>query len=518
MTDRLAMDQVFRAENEAQMLGALPPRLHETIRFQASVRPDAPGLADPTRRLSFADYDRAITQGAQLLRDHGVRDGDRVAVINENSVTSVVMILAVSAAGGVAAPINARIATSEVTAMLETLEPRLAVYTLESPAARGHAEAAAALGVENAVGALALSETFESAPETGTPPAVIMFTSGTTGRPKGVMLGHRALLYQGASHAWSRRVTDADVFYIVAPLSHAIGLGSSLVTCAIAGAEALLVPRFDPGGLARDIADGRITFMVAVPQVYAKLLDHASEHGIALGRGRMRFTGTGGANVDPALIDRMQATFGLPFGNGYGCTEMTPIARVPDGMKVSGNAIGSAAPGCEVRVAREDGSEADIGEVGELWARGPSRMDGYFRNPAATAEAITPDGWLRTGDRARVDPDGALYIVGRSKEMIIRSGFNVYPAEVEAVLNACEGVVQSAVLGRVVEGDEEIIAYVQPAAGRDLDTDTLRRACRDKLAGYKVPQEIHLRDLPIGPTGKILKSALAQDHAGDPPS
>jgi long-chain acyl-CoA synthetase len=514
MTAPLAMDAITQAKTVDDILALLPDRLHETVFRQAEVRPDAPAVSDPERSLSFAQFAQAVREGADLLERHGVRPGDRVALINENSVTAAAMLLAVSAAGGVVSPINARVSQTEIAAMCATLEPRLTVYTIESPAARAQADAAGATPVDTPVGALALSRTASYEPDDGPPPAVIMFTSGTTGRPKGVMLSHRAILYQGASQACSRKVTAADSLYIVAPLSHAIGFGSNLVTCLVSGAEAVLVPRFDPAALARDIAGGRISFMVAVPQVYAKLLDFAAAHGIALGRGRMRFTGTGGATVDPALIERMQETFGLPFGNAYGCTEMTPIARVPDGMKASGAAIGIAAPGCAVRVAREDGSEAETGEVGELWARGPSRMEGYFRNPAATAEAITPEGWLRTGDLARVDADGALYIVGRAKEMIIRSGFNVYPAEVEAVLATLPGVVQSAVLGRAVEGDEEIVAFVQPAAGATLDPEALRAACREKLAGYKVPQDIHVQDLPIGPTGKILKSALAAQLRG----
>jgi acyl-CoA synthetase (AMP-forming)/AMP-acid ligase II len=224
-------------------------------------------------------------------------------------------------------------------------------------------------------------------------------------------------------------------------------------------------------------------------------------------------TATGGSPVDLTLKARMQATFGLPFGNGYGMTEMTPIARVPDHMEASGDEIGIPAPGCGLRVMREDGTEAAPGEIGELWARGPSRMDGYFRDPEATAATVTREGWLRTGDLGMRDARGAFTIVGRSKELIIRSGFNVYPVEVEGVLNAFPGVAQSAVVGRRVPGNEEVVAYVQPAAGAALDAAALRAHCRANLAGYKVPSEIVLCDLPIGPTGKILKSALARRAA-----
>ena len=510
------MTRPVRAVPSAEdILATLPGRLHEPVFDRAERRPDGVAISDADRRLTHADFAAAVEEAAGRLREAGLRPGDRLAVVGENGIAMAGLIFAASRCGAIAAPINARISAAEIAAMLERIEPRLAAYATDSPAAAAHAaEAGAApLGALQAGPVARGPAAPDAVPEADDSIALIMSTSGTTGRPRGVMLSHRAILYQGASQAVSRNVTPQDTLYIVAPLSHAIGLGSNLVTAAVAGAEAMLAMRFDPAALAAAISEGRITFMVAVPQVYAKLLDHAAAQGLALGRGRLRFAGTGGAPVDPALKERVQATFGLPFGNAYGCTEMTPIARVPDGMEVSGTAIGLPAPGCEVRIVGEDGADAAPGEVGELWARGPSRMEGYFRDPEATAAAITPEGWLRTGDLARRDADGALYIVGRRKEMIIRSGFNVYPAEVEGAINACPGVVQSAVLGHAREGDEEIVAFVQPAAGATLDAETLRRHCRATLAGYKVPTRFVIGTLPTGPTGKIQKSLLAPDRA-----
>lgn len=497
------------------LLSRLPAKLHEAPLARADEMPERIAVSDPARRLTHGQFAQAIEAAARHWRAAGVGPGDRVAIVNENAVTAAALIFGASLAGAVVSPINARVAAREVAVMTGHLRPRAVAYTLDSGAAAAHAAEAGARAVDDdAVGRFALAPGEGGEPEAGGAPALVMFTSGTTGRPKGVMLGHRAILYQGGSQAVARRVTPEDSLYIVAPLSHAIGLGSNLVTAAVSGAEAVLAPRFEPDALARAIAEGRITFMVAVPQVYARLLDHAEAHGIPLGRGRLRFTGTGGAPVDLTLKARMQQTFGLPFGNAYGCTEMTPITRVPDGVEAHGDAIGFPSPGCEVRIARPDGSEAAVDEVGELWARGPSRMDGYFRDPEATAAAITPEGWLRTGDLARRDAQGQLSIVGRSKELIIRSGFNVYPVEVEGVLAAFPGVALAAVVGRAVPGNEEVVAYVQPAAGGRLDLDALRAYLRDNLAPYKIPAEIVTCDLPIGPTGKILKSALRARAVG----
>ena len=497
-------------------LDTLPRKLHEAPLKWAADTPDGIAISDPTRRLTYAELGAAILAAAARLVAYGVRPGDRVAVINENGVTSAVLIYAVSAAGAIASPINARVSPREVAVMLGHLVPRCILYATDSAAAATHAEeAGAAPETDPVIGQFAIGAlNNEAVPETGDLPAVIMFTSGTTGRPKGVVLGHLAILYQGASQVVSRNISTEDTLYIVAPISHAIGLGSNLITAAIGGAEAMLAPRFSPEALAHAIAEDRISFMVAVPQIYAKLLDYADAHGIDLSQTtRLRFTGTGGSPVDLSLMQRMKSIFGLPFRNGYGCTEMTPIAHVPDGVEASGDAIGIASPGCEVKVVRADGSEAADDEVGELWARGPSRMDGYYKDPEATAATITPDGWLRTGDMARRDAEGSFYIVGRGKELIIRSGFNVYPVEVEGVLNAFPGVMQSAVVGRKVPGDEEVVGYVQAAAGVTLDLDALRQHCRENLSGYKVPIELIQEDLPIGPTGKILKSALAARFA-----
>ncbi len=195
------------------------------------------------------------------------------------------------------------------------------------------------------------------------------------------------------------------------------------------------------------------------------------------------------------------------MGNSYGMTECNPIARSAAGVET--NEVGELQPGVTVRIVRDDGEDAGVDERGELWAKGPSLMLGYYRNKDATQAAMRPDGFLATGDLATVDAMGRLYIVGRSKELIIRSGFNVYPAEVEAVLALYPGVAQVAVVGRQVEGNEEVVAFVQPTHGVVLDTDALAHFARDRLAPYKRPAEIILQsELPVGPTGKIYKSLL----------
>lgn len=492
------------------ILANLPEKLHELPERWVRQRPDNIALSDMHRTTTYEELQNAVTLVADALRAHGVRAGDRVALVTENYVSAAVAFYAISACDAVITPINARVAAREVDMMMVLLQPRCVMFVGESKAAMTHCAGKETLVVSDpSLGALHLGPIAEDvSPDAGPPPAAIMFTSGTTGQPKGVMHSHAALLFQAGSQVSSRKVTEDDTLYIVAPLAHTIGLGSNLLTASVAGAEARLVPRFDPADLAQAVAAGKVTFLVAVPQVYAKLLDYIDAEGIDISDHKLRFTGTGGTTVDLTLIERMEAKFGLTLGNGYGCTEMTPIARVYDGVRVFGDAIGQPAPGCEIRIMREDGTEAALGEVGEIWARGPSRMTGYYKDPEATAAAITSDGWLRTSDMGRLDADGNYYIAGRNKEMIIRSGFNVYPAEVEVVINQFPNVLHSAVLGRQVPGDEEIIAFVQSTGGTKIDEDALRQHCRRNLSGYKMPKTIVFTDLPIGPTGKIMKNAL----------
>ncbi|MCW0193084.1 MAG: fatty acid--CoA ligase family protein, partial [Rhodococcus sp.] len=227
---------------------------------------------------------------------------------------------------------------------------------------------------------------------------------------------------------------------------------------------------------------------------------------------RLRFIAVGGMPLDLTLKAQIEDAFGLEIGNSYGMTEISPITRSP-GATV-GRTVGVPQPGIEIRIVREDGKDAAVGEPGEIWVRGPNLMLGYYKNELANNEVRRPDGFMTTGDIGSMDEDGNLSLVGRTKDVIIRSGFNVYPVEVEAVLSQVPGVALVAVVGRTVDGNEDVIAYVQPTAGRHLDVAELEAWARENLTAYKRPREIILtNELPIGPTGKILKSKLKADLA-----
>ena len=306
-------------------------------------------------------------------------------------------------------------------------------------------------------------------------------------------------------------MNEDDKIYLVLPISHIVGI-SLLIMTLMAGGTVRMVSKYDPAATARAIAEEGVTILNGVPATYQRLLEYKSVSGVEqLARGSLRLIAVAGAPLDLNLKSRVEKEFGLPLLNGYGITECSPgISGVRFDAPRSDQAVGTLLPGVEARVRTLDGIPTARGEVGELHVRGRNVMLGYYRAPELTAKVIDSEGWFNTGDLARFDGD-CLYIVGRTKEMIIRSGFNVYPAEVEAVLSSHKDVVQSAVVGRAADGNEEIVAFVQLLPGSRATPEDLMSFIRSQLTSYKRPSKIIVLDaLPATSTGKILKHELAE--------
>jgi acyl-CoA synthetase (AMP-forming)/AMP-acid ligase II len=297
--------------------------------------------------------------------------------------------------------------------------------------------------------------------------------------------------------------------YGVLPLSHVYGLSSLLMATLLGGATLQLVPRFAPADLAQALSQQGITILHGAPAMYSKLFEWSAANRMALSAPQLRVAQSGGAPLTLPVKEEFEKTFGVVLQNGYGMSEASPsICQTRLEAPRADCSVGPAIPGIQIRL---HGAEQDPEGIGELWVRGPNVMKGYYRAPELTAQTVTPDGWLRTGDLARMDPDGAIFIVGRSKELIIRSGFNVYPIEVEQVLNGYPQVVQSAVVGRSVPGNEEVVAFIEPVKGAAIDLAALRAYLKERLSPYKMPSEIVVLDaLPAAATGKILKKELQQ--------
>ncbi len=483
-------------------------RIHDYPDAQAASRPEALALIDwDGRRLSYGDLKAESEALAAILTEAGVRPGHRVVILAENSAAAIAALFACSRLDAIAVPVNARQTAGEVDRILAHAEPSAVLATVEvSPNAAEHGQR---LGASPIGMGLAMTTRQPGAPETGV--AVMLYTTGTTGQPKGVMLTHGNLLFAGNASATIRGMRPTDIIYGALPMTHVFGLASMIMASSRAGAAIRLAPRFSAEALYSALRED-VTVLPAVPQMHALLMDYTRAQGHdSLQGGQLRYVSSGAAPLDPEWKRKAEMFYGIPLQNGYGMTESTAgISTTSNRIGDPDISVGHPLDGVEVRI--DETVEGGGNGEGEVLTRGPHVMKGYFRNPKETARVLTPDGWLRTGDVGRIDTGGRLHILGRSKELIIHGGFNVYPVEVEAALNEHPAVVQSAVIGRKADGDEEVWAFVQPTAPDATDEATLKAFVRDRLTGYKRPARIVLMDrLPAAPTGKVLKHKL-QDH------
>jgi long-chain acyl-CoA synthetase len=500
------------------ILAGLPDRIGEVIRRHVTERPDHPAFLESGRTWSYRTFREAVDEVAADFAGLGIRPGDRVLLASENSVAVAAFVFACSKLDAWAIVANPRLSPRELDQINAHSGARRILITTD--VSKESADHAARLGAEirsvgpfSGIGVGALNAMTQPEPveaDGGRQVAALMYTSGTTGQPKGVMLSHRSLLFVARTSALLRGSVPGDRIYAVLPMSHIIGFTVLLVATMIAGATVYVVPKYDPAALAKAIAEDGITEMFGVPATYQRLLEFKAVKGLAgLERGRLRRMMVAGAPLDLDLKARIEREFAQPLLNNYGITECSPaLTGVRSYEPRDDESVGRFLPGIEYRLLDFSGKPVAHGDVGELHVRGPNVMLGYYRSPQLTAEAINSEGWFNTGDLARLDGDH-LFIAGRSKELIIRSGFNVYPAEVEAVLNSHKLVVQSAVIGRPVSGNEEVVAFVQLQQGAAIGVDELMAYAARELTSYKRPTEIIVLDaLPAASTGKILKHKL----------
>lgn len=513
----------------SDILESLPRRISEVVKPWAEGSPNRPALVEAAGTWTYGQLSSVIVTTQGWLVDSGVRPGDRVMIVCENSRAFVAILLALAGLDAWPVLVNARLTAPEIDQIREHCGARRVIYTTSvSPHAREHAKrhGAAIQNVKDigAVGLGPLDETVEPEPidpNSNDNIAALIYTSGTTGLPKGVMLTHRGLLYVAAVSARIRSLTPEDRLLGVLPMSHAVGLSVVLLGALLSGATVDLMPRFDPVAVLKALEAGQLTVMLGAPAMFSLFLEYVKMKGIrSANYPGLRIISSSGAPLHATLKLGIENLFGLVLHNGYGVTECSPNiaqARVEgpgQRVEVHGQylSVGHVFPGVEVRLVGTDAQPVSEGEVGELWVRGPNVMKGYYRAPEETASAINAEGWFNTRDLARLE-DGKLYIVGRTKDLIVRFGFNVYPAEVEAVLNSCPGVVRSAVIGRTVAGDgnEEVVAFVEPAPSSSLTSAQLAEHAAAHLAPYKRPSQIVLVSaLPMTPTGKVVKTELTK--------
>ncbi|MCC6490157.1 MAG: long-chain fatty acid--CoA ligase [Candidatus Hydrogenedentes bacterium] len=478
-------------------------------------------------RYTYAEVNAFAKRIANVLVDRGIEKGDKVAMMIPNTPHFPMIYYGILNAGATVVPVNTLLKAHEIQYYLEDSDAKIFI------AWRGfYDEAVHAFNETETCHLLLVAGSPDdfTAPEEGellnplmleashefdlieTMPddtAVILYTSGTTGHPKGAELTHFNVFFN-AYYAKDKIIQSGpeDVVLAVLPLFHSFGQTCIMNAGLMSGATITMVPHFDTQRVIEVIERDKVSVVAFVPTMYAFLLNAARETQCDLSSIRMAVSGASSLPLE--IITRFKERFGVQILEGYGLSETSPVAsfNVSDRPCKPGS-IGLPIWGCEMRVMREDGSFAEMGEVGEIVIRGHNVMKGYFKKPVATKETII-NGWLHTGDLGKFDEDGYFYIVDRLKDIIIRGGMNIYPREVEELLHAHPAVLEAAVVGVPDElRGEEVKAYVSLKSGPTATQDELKKYCLDRLAKYKCPKEIEiLRALPKGPTGKVLKREL----------
>jgi malonyl-CoA/methylmalonyl-CoA synthetase len=497
--------------------GSLPAAFQESAREAG----DRPALTVDGESLTYRELDDAVARLAAWLAGRGVGAGDRVLLCGPNSVPFAVAYLAVLRAGAVATPASAALTEPELRHLIadsgavaafaggEALE-RLRRLTETEGAPRltvsldGDGPGpTVADGIEHPE----LLPVRQLDPKR---PAMLAYTSGTTGRPKGALLRHANLLasLRGIMLAW--RFGPEDVLVHSLPLTHQHGL-SGLQATLLTGARAVIHGAFDPARLCGEVSGQRATVLFAVPTVYERLL---SWQGIASADlSSLRLATSGSAPMSPSLFERVQRLLGKPPLERYGTTETgLDISNPYDGPRRPGR-VGLPLPGVEIAVVDADGHELADGADGELLLRGPQVFGGYWPGGREAPDSFRPGGWFRTGDLARIDPeDGFVSITGRLKEVIISGGLNVYPREVESALEEHRAVQRAAVVGLPsARWGEEVVAFVVPREGEEVDPGEVGAHARELLAPYKCPKAVYVTaELPLNALGKLQRPRLVE--------
>ena len=498
--------------------------LGDWVAKRARLYPERPFLKEGDREYSNANFNGRVNQTARGLQRLGVPKGARVMVLMDNSSAFLELFFACAKIGAVLVPVNTHLAVSELAHILDNAAPRVLVYSTawrDKVAALAPAREGDPIVLVHGAGGSEDHPTLEAltapqpiheptveAPPLLDDPVMIMYTSGTTGRPKGAVLTHGNLLFGAIHSLLSYHLDESCRSLVVAPLFHIGALAASVTPVVYAGGS-LVLKRFDnPSDILATIEGERISFMFAVPVMYA-MMAKSPRWGASDFSG-VHFFIAGGAPMAVDVIRRYQEEKGVPFAQGYGMTETLRITALDlAAAERKAGSIGKEVFHTTLAIQDDDGRELPPGGVGEIVVAGPTVFQGYWHNPRATA-AVLRDGWFHTGDLAYRDDEGFIYLVGRKNDLIICSGENIYAAEVERAIEGHPKVAEAAVVGIPdVRRGEVPAAFIRLEEDRALREEDLLHYLEDKLAAFKCPRKIRfVRDLPRNQAGKVIKDEL----------
>jgi fatty-acyl-CoA synthase len=496
----------------------------------AVMQPRATALRFTGRTVTWADLQRRVAALAGALSRRGVGFGDRVMILMLNRSEFVESVLATNMLGAIAVPLNFRLTPAEITFLVDDCEARVIITeAVLAPVATGVRAIQPLVGTVIVAGGssddqvLDYDELIEEPGDTPSPvdipndsPALIMYTSGTTGRPKGAVLTHTNLTGQTMTGLYTNGADiNSDVGFVGVPFFHIAGIGN-LLTGMLLGVPTVIYPlgAFDPGQLLDVLAAEKVTGIFLVPAQWQAVCAEQQARPRDL---KLRIMSWGAAPAPDALLREMSATFpGTHILAAFGQTEMSPVTCMllgEDAIRKRGS-VGKVIPTVAARVVDENMDDVPTGEVGEIVYRAPTLMSGYWNNPTATAEAFA-GGWFHSGDLVRMDDEGYVWVVDRKKDMIISGGENIYCAEVENVLAGHPGIVEVAVIGRTHEKWGEVPIAVAAVTDAALRLDELDEFLTERLARYKHPKVLEIVDaLPRNPAGKVLKTELRVRYGG----
>lgn len=505
--------------------------LAQSVYDRATNQPEKAAYVFLNESVSYGEFEQSVATFAGALRELGIKEGDHIALLVGNTPHFLITLYASWRVGAVVVPINPLYTPKELSYIIQNSDAKLLVGLDKLAPLFAQAEQLFP-NVENVIACETDEESVKQCLQLDNPPhlfkalmqaatpitdtvqldkddnAIILYTSGTTGLPKGAMLSHENVYSNARDVGTYLNMAADDRVVATLPIFHVFALTVVVNAPLNQGATILLEPQFSPEKVLNTIREQKATVFAGVPTMYNFIYQY--ENANPEDYDSIRLSISGGASLPVSLLENFEEKFNTRISEGYGLSEASPVTcfNPLDRERIPGS-IGMSIVNVENKVVDENGVEVAKGEVGELISRGPNIMKGYYKMPEATAEALR-DGWLYTGDMAKEDEDGYFYIVDRKKDMIIVGGFNVFPREVEEVLYAHPDIVESAVVG-VPEDElgEAVHAYVVLKKGSSLTEEEIINYCKDSLVKYKLPSVVHFKDeLPKGPTGKILKKDL----------